>query len=235
MAIKDLESRVELLNFYTKNSVLPNDEVIEDDIHLLLEIITQAFESIKESNTRYISDNEETLNSQLQMSFTDLVSKNVELQRRIESISEEPLSINFDATRLKLRPDFVILLRDSDQFSLSVTLESKIVDETKLSLRNYCNNGINRFVTGNYAWDVTKAIMIAYMRDDSTIRTRLTTHLQEGNPLNSVKFAVKEMPTVVSEVKGDVSYTVHDRKFKYIHRPKSERPGPITLCHVGLK
>ena len=128
MAIKDLESRVELLNFYTKNSVLPNDEVIEDDIHLLLEIITQAFESIKESNTRYISDNEETLNSQLQMSFTDLVSKNVELQRRIESISEEPLSINFDATRLKLRPDFVILLRDSDQFSLSVTLESKIRD-----------------------------------------------------------------------------------------------------------
>ena len=87
-------------------------------------------------------------------------------------------------------------------------------------------------MTGNYAWDATKLIMIAYVQDNSTISSRLTSHLETDNPPNSVKFAVKEMPTVISEVKGDVSYTVHDRKFKYIHRPKSERPGPITLCQL---
>ena len=233
--MNDIESRIRLLNLYTQNKKLPDNRITENDLNLVQQIISRTFESVKNSTEYYSTIGEEKLNTLMEMHFTDLIENDDEISMKIVSVLGEPRSMNFNATSFRLRPDFRVKMYGANKRRLFVTIESKIIDETKVSIKAYCDEGINRFLIGNYAWDVTKAIMIAYMRDDSTIRTKLTTHLQEGNPPNSVKFAVKEMPTVVSEVKGDVSYTVHDRKFKYIHRPKSERPGPITLWHIGLK
>ena len=76
--------------------------------------------------------------------------------------------------------------------------------------------------------------MIAYMQDNSTIFSRLTAHLLDGSPPNFDKHAVKDMPTSITGINGDVSYTVHNRDFEYIHRP-NEMPGRIKLIHIGLK
>ena len=230
----ELETRLNLLKNFTYGRVLPSDPISDQDLNLLLETILKTYDSLKQSTEHYESHNENDMNSLLKSNFIKVVERDPNLQRKFSDILQESAYINFNAKHRRLQPDLQVKLQEFNKFSISVTIESKLIYGTATSISAYCNNGIKRFLNGRYAWDVSKAIMIAFIRDNSTISTRLTNYLQKGNPPNSIKFAVKKMPTLVSEVKGDVSYTVHNRDFPYIHRP-NESPGPIKLIHLGLK
>ena len=212
---------------------LPLDSVSDEDLFLLLEVISKTFARVKVKEVSYTAVNEVKLNSLMESHLPSIVEREVNLNNKIVTIIRGPDSINFDGTRLELNPDFRVIMRDKFHRKFFVTIEAKIVDKTKLAMTNYCHEGIERFVIGNYAWDVSKAIMIAYVRDSSTICKRLTAHLEEGSPPNSDVFAVQEMPTAVEEVDGDVSFTRHNRDFEYIHR-QNDIPGSIKLLHIGL-
>ena len=231
--MRDLEFRRRLIGHYTENKSLPLDAISDEDLLLLLEGISKTFERVKEVEESYNSIDELALNSLMESNFPKIIERDVKLNNKIVAVMRGPESINFNGVSLDVRPDFRIIMRDSLFRKYSVIIEAKLLDGTKSAMTNYCAEGIERFVIGKYAWDVSKSVMMAYLHDTPTLFYRLTVHLEEGSPPNAEVYAVNEMPTTVLEVQGDVSTTSHDRDFKYIHR-KKDTPGPIKLYHIGL-
>ena len=231
--VRDLAFRRRLLVQYTENKPLPLDIICDEDLKLLLEGISKTFKKVKTVEENYNSVDELALNSLMESNFSRIIELDAKLNNKIVAVIRGPESINYNGISLDSRPDFRVIMRDSFQRKFSIIIEAKILDGTKSAMTNYCAEGIERFVTGKYAWDVSKAVMIAYLRDTPTLFYRLTVHLETGTPPNTEVYSVKEMPTTVPIVQGDVSTTSHDRDFKYIHR-KKDTPGPIKLYHIGL-
>ena len=65
-------------------------------------------------------------------------------------------------------PDLVFNLKRNHQSVLSsqdrVFIECKCIDKDKPLGTYYCKKGINRFITGDYAWAMQEALMVAYIR-----------------------------------------------------------------------
>ena len=229
----NLNARINLLNMTSENNAGYGDVFTNETVGLLLETISNTFSNVKSSFSWYKTVDQFKLDTVMESSFNNYVKTVDNLSDKSVFMNRASL-INFDATNLHCRPGFQINMQDSNYCSYYINAVAKIVDESKASLTNYCNEGIKPFLSGEFSWDASIAIMIAYLRDSSKIRSRLTNYLQEGVSPNSRQFAVKEMPTPLTAVAGDVSYTIHDRNFNYIHRP-NESPGPIKLIHIGLK
>jgi len=92
----------------------------------------------------------------------------------VTCISRGRESINYDGSKLEKRPDLSIHL--TSRFSrLSLVVECKLLDsKNKKSIDLYCDQGLARFIDGQYAWYAREAFMLAYVRDGATIATCLT-------------------------------------------------------------
>ncbi len=140
-------------------------------------------------------------------------------------------SLSFDGSHLEKRPDLSIhLTARSRRFPLIA--EAKIIDATK-GENLYCSQGVRRFLNGEYGWGGREAFMIAYVRDGSTITTRLQPYL--AIPAQSASYAVEDAPTSVGTGACDAARSRHGRSFFYAHMmPPANDPGAIALWHVWV-
>src|SRR3546814_4030189 len=91
-------------------------------------------------------------------------------------------------SRLEQRPDLSIhLTARTRRFPLIA--EAKIIDATR-GEHLYCSQGLRRFLNGKYGWGAREALMIAYVRDGTTIATRLKPYL--ALPAQATSYAVEE-------------------------------------------
>jgi hypothetical protein len=147
--------------------------------------------------------------------------------RSIERIE----TVNFDGTRKSKRPDLVafLFLRPRTQPSQDgIFIECKPVDGAHSLLSDYCDNGIARFVVGDYAWAMTEALMVGY----NTVHDKPSAAL--GKPIaqrvNKIRAFGQPRDCKRSPHKPPVAISRHKRSF-----PLRGRQAPaITLRHLWL-
>jgi len=148
----------------------------------------------------------------------------------------EPKLRNYDYSILDKMPDLLIALVDRPAGIINsqygIFMECKPVDATHTVGKHYCNKGLIRFVNGDYAWAMTSALMIGYVRKGYTILPKLVDALKRSATIKTIKepyICSRSRPGPKNEV---VHISKHARTFTY--QNGSQHPGPITIRHLWL-
>jgi hypothetical protein len=150
----------------------------------------------------------------------------------------EPKVRNYDRTSLDRMPDMLIGLADRQNvFKRSqdfLFIECKPVDRFHSVSQHYCDKGIVRFVRGDYAWAMTSAMMIGYVRKGYSVRSHLAKALsRRGNGVCMISPLVpcqRSKPGASSEA---VHISEHSRAFIYVET--GQQAPAITLRHLWLQ
>jgi hypothetical protein len=142
---------------------------------------------------------------------------------------------NYNGEHPDKRPDIVIKLVDIPEHvrpsQYGIFIECKPMDKDHSMVTHYCDRGISRFVSGDYAWAMTQAMMIGYVDSDAepkarlqaALTTRQASVLPMGEPTNCA----------LSEAALPVCITWHRRAFSYVEN--GQPAPPIMLRHLWLR
>jgi len=100
-------------------------------------------------------------------------------------------------------------------------------------VKDYCEQGIGRFVFGEYAWMMPRGIMIGYVRDDKDIPGTLTTFLQDSEALSLYQVLTLPKPSRRNARGLEFFTSTHGRANVMIGR-SGRTPGDVELLHVWL-
>ncbi len=228
------KARLELFTEMTRGVQLPLSGVENADMQAIVEGIRRAFVELQETAPETIQTGSEVeVTALLQARFSQVISKDAYLSEKVLSVGRGSESISFDGFHLEKRPDLSIVLQDRDSL-FPLVLEAKILDVARSkTVRIYCENGILRFVRGEYAWTNREALMIGYVRDDSSTSTTLRFFLLNAMETEPHLYLVQALTLAVGWSLVDLAVTQHDREFKYEHQQPRD-PGPISIWHLWL-
>ncbi|AFL73520.1 hypothetical protein [Thiocystis violascens] len=144
-------------------------------------------------------------------------------------------SQNYKGDRLEVRPDISFSLKGRGAISLfPLIVECKIIDGPgRKTVRLYCDEGLKRFVDGDYGWARQEAFMLAYVRDASTIADKLIPFLEQTFGKDPDRFATLRLPAPTGSG-ADQAESQHSRPFRYPDRSPEVDPGPITIRHIWV-
>lgn len=135
------------------------------------------------------------------------------------------------------RPDFAFV-RNYTEPGVSALharffVEAKLITPKK-SMGLYCGQGLERFVSGKYAWAVSHALMLGYVRDtDQALPDTLKDYLSRNH--KNVEYGVNgdPKPFALSRFKDRMHMTRHRRVWTYpdLKTP----PGDIDIYHLWLR
>lgn len=125
-------------------------------------------------------------------------------RRTYETVVRQGQVVNFDLTKLTKAPDVCFKLRNDEEEPRPVLsehdalfVECKPVDKTHAAGGKYCDDGLNRFVEGDYAWAMEEALMVGYARHGRTIAKHLIPAMRE--PLRPENLKTDEFPQEVKQ------------------------------------
>jgi hypothetical protein len=101
-------------------------------------------------------------------------------------------SVGYDGKRIELRPDLNVFLTGHHR-SFPLIVECKIIDRRRgktvsmYTVSMYLDDGLSRFLNGDYAWAMREGVLLAYVRDASRADATLAPIMAEGG---GVKYAV---------------------------------------------
>ena len=219
----------------TRNLQLPLPPAQQSHLLVIAETLARAYTEIRTRHLQIVmSGTEAEITALLQARLLTLLEEDVFWGQLVLSVSSGSESISFDGSHLEKRPDIAMALSNRDRFPLLV--EAKIVDHTRgKTIRLYADNGIQRFVSGDYAWGRREGMMIAYVRDDSTIIGTLTPFLADDLNRPSSLYSVQALPTAVAGTSLQVSISNHQRPFTYPQRQQPQHLlGIISVWHLWV-
>jgi hypothetical protein len=123
-------------------------------------------------------------------------------RRTYETVVRQGQVANYDLSRLTKSPDLCFKLRNDEEEPSPVLsehdalfVECKPVDNTHAAGGKYCDDGLCRFVNGDYAWAMEEALMLGYARHSRSIEKNLIQDMQEPTRFNALRTV--ELPAVV--------------------------------------
>ncbi len=152
-----------------------------------------------------------------------------------ETVVRQGQVINFDLTKLTKTPDLCFKLRNDEEEPRQVLsehealfVECKPVDETHAVGGRYCDDGLCRFVEGDYAWAMQEGLMLGYARHGRTIAEHLIPVMEEAvrrMKLKTVKAPqeIKHPGAVACEHAEALHVSRHNRGFAWV-----ANKGPAT-------
>lgn len=148
---------------------------------------------------------------------------------------------SYDGRHIQKEPDLVFYCSDRRPgIYLSaydgIFAECKLMDHPKdKTVSDYAIDGITKFITGEYAWAMPHAMMVAYVRDGQQMPAALEQNFSLHNGGNIRRFAVVSDPPVkkctLTRKQPPAYITRHQRT--WTHR-NSSMPGDIELRHLWL-
>jgi len=151
-----------------------------------------------------------------------------------ETTSREGNLCSFDNASIDKQPDLVFRLVGKhpgvarpEQHGLFI--ECKPIDTRHPIGSNYCAKGVIRFVSGEYAWAMTSAMMVGYVRDTQYTIKKLGSALKK----DLKKYETLELPRKC-QLPSRSYRSKHDRVWKYPVLTNNS-PGPIVLRHLWLE
>lgn len=214
---------------------LPLEPVKNEHLSVILETISAAWQELCAAGAAALRTGDEAEVSALLDPRLNHFCQSLPLWKDlVHSVHRGRESMSYDGSKLELRPDLsFIFLHGNRNFPMAV--ECKIIDHrNSKTVGLYCTNGILRFVCGDYAWANREAIMLAYVRDGSSLSTRLVPHLANSAKASPDPMQTTSLPQSRIDIHPAVHHTQHERSFRYPLAVDGNDPGPISLYHLWL-
>lgn len=142
-------------------------------------------------------------------------------------------SISYDGRHLEKRPDLSIFMTTRNA-NFPLVVECKIIDhDGGKGVDLYCNNGVLRFVDGEYGWASTQAFMVGYVCDQSSIEKNLVPRLEASAGADHDPLKSQRWPAHDGHTREPTSE--HNRTFEYLNASEHDVPGPITISHIWIE
>lgn len=214
---------------------LPLAPVAEEHLQILAEGLRQAFGDIRANAPVAVAKGEEPeVTALMQARLNRLIHEDFLWGQLVLWVGRGTESISFDGSHLEKRPDLSIVLSGAER-RFPIVVEAKILDSAaSKTTALYCENGIRRFVEGEYAWANCEAFMIGYVRDNSSIDATLNAFLSTIMASQPNRYRVEALPVPVGSCPSDLAYTRHGRNFVYGSQPPPNSPGSISIWHLWL-
>lgn len=155
------------------------------------------------------------------------------------SIHREPKVRNFNRHHPDKMPDILVDFVDRPAAVMNsqhgLFIECKPVDRKHPVGSAYCDEGLVRFVRGDYAWTMQSAMMVGYAREGYSLVLKLSealaTNRKESIPTTfGPQYCVNSCATAIAE---QVAISEHERTFNYIENGLSA--GIIVIRHLWLR
>lgn len=219
----------------TAGHTLPLEPIDERHLAVILEGLAEAWSALIVQGLQSLpSGAEDEVTALLAPKLNNFCQSRELWKDIVQSASRGSEMVNFDGSKLKKEPDLPLMLRLRNA-NFPLIAECKIIDHPNGKTTTlYCDQGIARFVCGDYAWAEQEAIMLAYVRDGATVGSKLTPHLQTQSSKTPDPLQTLSGPSVFPEIHATAHMSVHERSFKYIDLVDGTDPGPISLWHLWL-
>ena len=176
---------------------LPHPRLGLPVILLIRRVLLRAFDLLREQKYNLAAANEDPVTAALRSTIENNLRLSGEVRgfhkRNFETVIRQGQWANFDGTRLTKTPDLFFKLRDDEgrrggvlsEFD-GLFIEAKPVDTSHSAGSKYCDDGLIRFVRGDYAWAMQEAMMLAYARNGRTIAGHLIPAMTETGRMTSL-------------------------------------------------
>lgn len=204
-------------------------------MRIIAEVLSKAWADLLRTQRKVLlSGQEAELNALMATRLNSLLDEDAAWAVLVRSVTRGSETTSFDGSHLEKRPDISLHLTARNP-SFALVVECKLLDHP-LGKRTdmYCNDGLARFVRGDYAWASREAFMLAYVRDQSKIDTSLTPHLSECRKQSPDPFETSALPKMIAGAKLHLARSRHRRSFRYVGCPSSNKPGPICIWHLWI-
>ena len=225
---------------------LPHPRLGLPVILLVRRVILRAFELLREQQFNLAAASEDEVTAALRSVIENDLRQTGGVagfsRRTYETVARQGQVANYDGTRLTKTPDLCFKLRHDDSephITISehdaLFIECKPVDATHAAGGRYCDDGLCRFVDGDYAWAMEEAMMLAYARDRRTIAKHLIPAMREPARMRSLQTEQPPEPLTAAgagatEFAEPVHISRHRRGFPW---PHGKGPAtPIDVFHV---
>jgi hypothetical protein len=153
-------------------------------ILLIRRVLLSAFQILREKGFDLASATEDQVTDALRATIENDLRQTGKVpgfsKRTFEFVVRQGQWKNYNGTVLTKTPDLFFKLRD-DEGSRTLVLsefdglfiEAKPVDSSHPARSKYCDDGLIRFLRGDYAWAMQEGMMLAYTRDGRCIGKHL--------------------------------------------------------------
>ena len=207
---------------------LPLAAIKGEHLEILVEGLRQAFDYVRVCAPKTVAKGTEPeVTALMEIQLNRLIDEHPLWRHLVTWVARGRESISSDGSSIEKRPDLSIVLSSAER-RFPLVAEAKILDAgASKTVQLYCENGIRRFVRGEYAWGNREAFMIGYVRDSSSIAATLVPFLSS----NSNCYRVKTLPV---PVRSCLAFSQHGRTFVYDSQPPPNNPGSIFIWHLWL-
>jgi hypothetical protein len=222
---------------------LPHPRLGLPVILLVRQVILRAFELLREEEFRLSAATEDQVTAALRSKIENDLRGSGSVagfnRRTYETVVRQGQCANYDNTRLTKTPDLCFKLRDDEgnrELVISehdgLFIECKPVDASHPVGKRYCDDGLCRFVNGDYAWAMEEGMMLAYARDGRTIAGHLLPSMKEPPRMKSLETEQLPLESVAIGA-GAIKFTeaVHVSRHRRIF-PWPDQKGPATPIDV---
>jgi hypothetical protein len=230
MSGKSVHPRPAHVAALTDGHVLPAQPISDAHLETIAECLTQAWSSLATTYPGPLPADEVELNSLMCIRLNNL--EDPLWTTLVSSVALDASTCSYDGSHLQKSPDLSIhLTRRHPNFRLEV--ECKLIDHsTRKTVDLYAQDGLARFLRGEYAWGTREAFMLAYVWDGSAINNCLTPYLSMHQQSGSDPYNTEHLPASVG-AQTNLARSSHARKFIYPRQSPSS-PGPIVIWHLWL-
>jgi hypothetical protein len=216
----------------TRGLDLPLAAIDDIYLHIIAEGVAIAFHDIRNTAPTIVATGDEAeVTALLEARLNRMIEEDKVWRQVVASVVRGKESLSFDGSHLEKRPDLSLHLT-ARTLRFPLIAEAKIIDATK-GANLYCSQGVRRFLNGEYGWGGREAFMIAYVRDGTTIASRLEPYL--ALPAQAASYGVEHAPTSLESCACDAARSRHSRSFLYAHtQPPANDPGAIALWHLWV-
>lgn len=180
-----------------------------------------------------LSGEEAELNSLMELRLTALLDESGPWSQLVYSVARGKEMLSFDGSHLEKRPDLSLWLTNRSP-SFPLNIECKLIDSKSAKrVKRYCDEGLVRFVAGDYAWAGREAFMLGYVRDGSTIASCLDPFLVRSRTLSMDPYCTSALPESISQTIKGLARSSHRRTFRYLGGANND-PGPIEIWHLWM-
>jgi len=213
---------------------------------LIRRVVLRAFELLRAQQFNLAAAQEDQVTAALRSTIENNLRQSGEVpgfnKRMFETVIRQGQWPNYDGKSLTKAPDLFFKLRDDEIGPCSVLsehnglfIEAKPVDATHAAGSRYCDDGLIRFVRGDYAWAMQEAMMLAYARHNRTIERSLLPAMSEIPRMSTLQ--TQQLPTQITMQGAGSTPTAeavfisrHERTFQW---PDSKgQATPIDIFHV---
>jgi hypothetical protein len=223
---------------------LPHPRLGLPVILLIRRVLIRALKLLREQEFQLADASEDEVTAALLSTIENNLRQSGEVagfnKRSYEPVVRQSQCANFNGSALTKTPDMCFKLRHDESETRPVIpefdalfVECKPVDAKHPVGSKYCDDGLIRFVRGDYAWAMQEGMMLAFTRDGRTIAKHLIPTMSESARMKSLQ--TLDLPSVGKGVSAfttaeAVHISRHKRPFPWLHG--KGQASDITIYHL---